>query len=26
LQNLDGHEGVAKTRFNLTKKYWWPCK
>ncbi len=22
---FDGHEGVAKTRFNLTKKYWWPC-
>jgi hypothetical protein len=22
---FDGHEGVAKTRFNLTKSYWWPC-
>ena len=22
---FNGHEGVAKTRFNLTKKYWWPC-
>jgi hypothetical protein len=21
---FDGHEGVVKTRFNLTKKYWWP--
>jgi hypothetical protein len=22
---FNGHEGVAKTRFNLTKKYWWLC-
>ncbi len=22
---FNGHEGVAKTIFNLTKKYWWPC-
>ncbi len=22
---FNGHEGVAKTRFNLTKKYCWPC-
>ncbi len=22
---FDRHDGVAKTRFNLTKKYWWPC-
>ncbi len=21
---FDRHDGVAKTRFNLTKKYWWP--
>jgi hypothetical protein len=21
---FDGHEGVAKTRFNLSKKYYWP--
>jgi hypothetical protein len=22
---FNGHKGVAKTRFNLTKKFWWPC-